>query len=86
MNRMQRINKLLVKNLSEFFIEIKDNSYLHSGHHNFNGLDQTHLLIFLKSKNITNVKRLEVHRKINNLLKDEFDNGLHSIEIKINSI
>ncbi len=84
MKRMQRINKLLVDNLEYFSIDIEDNSGLHSGHHNFTGYDQTHLLIKLKSKNLDKIDRLAIHRKINDLLKEEYKKGLHSIEIKIN--
>ena len=84
MKRMQRIIDLLEKNLENFKIEIYDNSNLHSGHHNFNGTGETHLLVSLKSKTNYKINRLQVHRKINNLIKDEYNLGLHSLEIKIN--
>ncbi len=83
MKRKQRINQILVKNLKEFNIEVKDNSYLHSGHNEFDGNDETHMLIILKKKNNEKIDRIAVHRKVNNLLKDEFLNGLHSLEINI---
>ena len=48
MNRKQRINELLKKNLKEFNIQIEDNSHLHAGHNEFNGKGETHIKILLK--------------------------------------
>ena len=84
MNRKQRINNLLKDNLKEFYIEIEDKSDLHKGHHNFNGKGETHLKIILIKKSKIKINRLDLHRKINYLLKEEFDSGLHSLEIRIN--
>ena len=84
MNRMQRIKNLLKDNLKEFSIEIEDKSELHKGHHNFNGKGETHLKIILIKKNMIKINRIDLHRKINDLLKEEFDSGLHSLEIRIN--
>tara|TARA_B100001057_G_scaffold491820_1_gene582892 strand:+ start:6822 stop:7076 length:255 start_codon:yes stop_codon:yes gene_type:complete len=84
MSRKQRINKILIKKYKEFLFEVIDNSHLHSGHNNFDGNNETHLKIILKTKNFKNINRLEVHRSINELLKNEFANGLHSLQIKIN--
>ena len=83
MKRKQRIINLLNKNLINFNFEINDNSHLHSGHNNFDGLGETHILIKLKSKTKNNINRLEIHRKINTILQEEFETGLHSLEIKI---
>ena len=84
MKRLQRIHELLNKNFEDFIFVIKDNSKLHAGHHNFSGFDETHIEILLKTKILKKINRLEVHKKINTLLAEEFKKGLHSIEIKIN--
>jgi Stress-induced morphogen (activity unknown) len=84
MNRKQRINKILSKKFDDFILEIIDNSNLHIGHHNFTGNDETHIKIILTKKNKSPTDRLNIHRIINNLLKEEFNQGLHSLEIKIN--
>ena len=84
MNRKQRINKLLLENFNDFSINIEDNSHLHTGHNNFDGSGETHLKILLISKKLQDIDRLNIHKKINELVKKEFDNGLHSLEIKIN--
>ena len=84
MNRKQRINKILSKNLNDFSLEIIDNSNLHNGHNNFTGNGETHIKIILKKINKTSTNRLNIHRLINSLLVEEFKTGLHSLEIKIN--
>jgi len=84
MNRKQRIDKLLSKKFNNFLLEIIDNSNLHIGHNNFDGKKETHIKVILTNKNNDSLNRLNIHRMINNLLEDEFKNGLHSLEIKIN--
>ena len=84
MNRKQRIGNLLSKKFNDFLLEIIDNSNLHIGHNDFTGNDETHIKIILTKKNKSSFNRLMIHRLINSLLEDEFNNDLHSLEIKIN--
>tara|TARA_B100000575_G_C22664203_1_gene405936 strand:- start:260 stop:514 length:255 start_codon:yes stop_codon:yes gene_type:complete len=84
MNRKHRIKNLLEDNFGEFSVEIVDNSHLHSGHNNFDGSNETHIMIKLLNQSSKNINRLDIHRKINKLLNNEFKMGLHSLEIKIN--
>ncbi len=84
MKRTKRIDGILQENLVGFIIDIVDSSYLHSGHNNFNGDGETHITVNLKSIDKIKINRLELHKQINSLLKNEFNNGLHSLEIKIN--
>ena len=84
MKRKQRIDKILSKKFNNFLLEIIDNSNLHKGHNNFTGNDETHMKIILTKINKVTTNRLNIHRNINHLLKDEFKSGLHSLEIKIN--
>ena len=83
MNRKKRINDILKKSLSDFRIFIEDNSHFHKGHNNFDGKEETHILIKLFSKKKIKYNRLEIHRLVNKILIKEFSNGLHSLEIKI---
>ena len=84
MNRKQRIDKLLSNKFDNYLLEVIDNSNLHIGHNNFDGKNETHIKIILTKKNNNSLNRLKIHRIINNLLENEFKNGLHSLEIKIN--
>jgi len=83
MNRKKRIYSILSKNFPNWLIEIKDISILHKGHNNFNGSGETHFSIILNVNKEKIVSKLEVHRKINQLLNQEFSSGLHALEIKI---
>ena len=84
MNRKQRINKIVSKKFNDFILEVVDNSNLHKGHNNFTGNGETHIKIILTKKNKIPINRLNIHRIVNDLLKEEFESGLHSLEIKIN--
>ncbi len=84
MNRKQRINDILKKKIDNYLLEIIDNSDLHKGHNGFSGSNETHIKIILTKKDKTPSNRLDIHRSINSLLEKEFQNGLHSLEIKIN--
>ena len=60
-----------------------DNSSEHAGHNNFNGMEMTHLKVEIESENFKGKKLIEIHRLINSLIKKEYENGLHAMEIKI---
>tara|TARA_B100001093_G_scaffold378289_1_gene363561 strand:- start:245 stop:499 length:255 start_codon:yes stop_codon:yes gene_type:complete len=83
MNRTKRIKEIIEKNFNDFSISVSDDSLAHKGHHNFDGKEETHIIIELKKKFNLDVKRLEIHKKINTLLSDEFKRGLHALQIKI---
>ena len=76
------LNSLQSYNLFSI-IEVIDNSKEHSGHNNFDGSQESHFIIYFKNKLRNSLSRLEIHKKINQLLKDEFNTGLHALEIKI---
>ena len=83
MNRTKRIKDLLEKNFDEFSILVIDDSLAHKGHNNFDGKEETHIIVLLKKKFNLNINRLEIHKKINTLLSEEFKIGLHALQIKI---
>jgi len=85
MNRKKRIEKILSKHLNTWDIEVKDISFQHQGHNNFTGNDETHFSLILKPSVNISYKRIEIHKKINDLLVQEFTSGLHALEIKIKS-
>jgi len=83
MNRTKRIQNILEKHFNETSIFVKDNSILHKGHNNFDGLEETHIFVQINKNSKFKLSRLETHRKINYLLIEEFESGMHSLEIKI---
>ncbi len=83
MNRTKRIKEIIEKNFNDFSVSVSDDSLVHKGHNNFDGKEETHIIIELKKKINLDLKRLEIHKKINTLLSDEFKRGLHALQIKI---
>ena len=83
MKRKKRIEAILSKNFFCWKAEVNDISILHKGHNNFDGSQETHFSIILNFNNQNKESKLKIHRKINELLKDEFNSGLHALEIKI---
>ena len=83
MKRTKRIQDIIEKNFNEFSILVTDDSLAHKGHNNFDGKEETHIIIELKKKFNLDIKRLEIHKKINTLLSEEFKLGLHALQIKI---
>ena len=60
-----------------------DPSRIHKGHNNFDGKGETHILLKLKPNSNIKYNRLEIHKLVNSLIKEEFLKGLHSLEIRI---
>ncbi len=83
MDRTKRIQDIIEKNFNDFGVLVTDDSLAHKGHNNFDGKEETHIIIELKKKHILNINRLEIHKKINSLLFEEFKVGLHALQIKI---
>ncbi len=79
----QRIEKTLQENLQPKFLEVKNNSHLHAGHLGDNGTGETHFAVIVEAQELKNLSRVNAQRRINQLLKSEFDLGLHALEIKI---
>ena len=83
MNRKQSIEHKL-RSLNPHFLEVDDVSAHHIGHSgNPNGEGQTHFEINISSHALKSYTKIEQHRVINNLLKEEFVNGLHALSITI---
>ena len=63
-------------------VEIIDNTHLHKHHKSFNK-SKTHLKIIIESESLKVLNRIDSHKKIISILKDEIKNNIHSLEIKI---
>ena len=78
----------LIKNIKTTLLEssfvekviIEDKTYLHIKHlsHDKNKL---HLKLTISSKELKKMSKLDATKKINNILKDEIKNYIHSIQI-----
>ena len=64
-------------------MEIIDNTNKHK-HHKFFSKEKLHLKIIIESASLRSMNRIDSHKKITSLLKDELKTKIHSLEIKIN--
>ena len=64
-------------------LEVINESHLHAGHKpEFDGAGETHMRIRIVSQSFAGLNRVARHRAVNDLLKDEFDAGLHALAIE----
>ena len=81
-NYLEEIKIKLKKNIKLEEIDVVDNSHLHSKHKFFNK-NKKHLKIIIKSSFLKNLNKIESHKKIMEILKDDLSEKIHALEIKI---
>tara|TARA_Y200000002_G_scaffold55067_1_gene40428 strand:+ start:1094 stop:1354 length:261 start_codon:yes stop_codon:yes gene_type:complete len=74
------IKKKITKQLMIDEILIEDKTYLHLKHKNFQK-NKFHIKIFIKSKELSNMSKINSTKKIYEILKLEIKNYIHSIQI-----
>ncbi len=80
----ERIIKKLSQNLTISNLQVINQSHLHKGHLGDDGSGETHFEIVVSAEEFIGKNKVQNHRTINDLLKDEFKkNGLHALSIKI---
>tara|TARA_B100001250_G_scaffold377319_1_gene366319 strand:+ start:726 stop:980 length:255 start_codon:yes stop_codon:yes gene_type:complete len=63
-------------------LELIDNSYLHTTHKSFDP-KKFHLKIIIKSDQLKKMNKIDAHKAIHSVLKEEMSNKIHALEIKI---
>lgn len=81
--RQKRIEEILKKSLNPYILEVIDFSEEHMGHSGAGDGGESHIRIRIGSPQLANIPLLEAHRRIHSLLKEEFQIGLHALEIEI---
>ena len=80
---IETIKEKIINNIEVNKIEIIDNSHIHRRHKSFNK-SNLHLKIIIESESLKSLSKLDSHRKIIRLIKNEIETEIHSLEIKIN--
>jgi len=80
---IETIREKIVNNIQINKIEIIDNTHVHKRHKSFNK-SKLHLKIIIESDFLKSFSKIDSHKRITNLLKDEIETKIHSLEIKIN--
>ena len=81
-NYFKDIEKKLKEKINFEKLEIIDNSQKHKGHKFFQE-EKFHLKIIIESKYLKSLNRIDAHRKVKQILKEEFKK-IHALELKIN--
>jgi BolA protein len=64
-------------------LEVVNESHLHAGHKpEFDGEGETHMRVRIVSAAFAGMGRVARHRAINDLVKAEFDAGLHALAVE----
>ena len=74
------IKKKISKQLVVDEILIEDKTYLHLKHKNFQK-NKFHIKLFIKSKELSNMSKINSTKKIYDIIKLEIKNYIHSIQI-----
>ena len=79
---INQIKKKIKKKIQLEEIEIIDNSSAHRNHKSFQK-GKLHLILEIKSNYLNNLKRLEAEKILMKIFKDEFNEKLHALEIRL---
>ncbi len=79
MVRKERLEQQLSKEYSPTYLSVEDES----GNHHVPLGAQTHFKIIIVSSRFNGLTRIARHRLVNELLKDEFEQGLHALSMHL---
>lgn len=87
----ETIEKKLRAAFSPQYLEVINESALHSGHQHddgsaFDGEGETHFRIKIASADLDALKRVEQHRAINHVLKAELSDNVHALAIEVKAL
>jgi len=76
------IKKKIYKEIKAENIILIDNSSFHKKHKSFDS-NKFHFKIIIESKELKKMNKVEAHKKIFTILKEEIKNKIHALEIEI---
>ena len=82
MNFFDTVKKKIKDKLSPEQITLIDNSSLHTKHKSFDP-NKLHIKILIKSQKLREMSKIEAHKEIYSILKEEMINKIHALEIEI---
>ena len=82
MGTIERIRNTVATALSPTRLEVVDESGLHAGHAGAIPGKTTHVRLVVEAEAFRGKSRIECHRAVNELLKDEIAAGLHALAIE----
>jgi len=81
-NHLDKIKEKIINKLNPDKILIVDKSYLHIRHKSFND-KKFYLKFIIKSEKLKKMNKIDSHKLIYSILKDEMKDKIHALEIEI---
>jgi BolA protein len=83
MSMKSSITEKLTAALAPERLDVLNESHLHAGHQpDFNGEGETHMRVRIVASAFAGMSRVARHRAINDLVKAEFEAGLHALAVE----
>jgi BolA protein len=82
MDFLNQIKKKINSKINPKKITLIDNSHLHTKHKSFD-INKFHLKVIIESEILKKMDKIEAHKEIYSILKDEMNNKIHALEIEI---
>ena len=82
MTYFEKIKNKVKKEINPESVVLIDNSHLHTKHKSFD-VNKFHLRIIIKSKKLKSMNKIEAHKEIFSILKEEMKEKIHALEIEI---
>ena len=82
MNFFEEVKEKINKKISPEKIILIDNSNFHTKHKSFD-VNKYHLKIIITSKKLKSMSKIDAHKEIFSILKDEMSDKIHALEIEI---
>jgi BolA protein len=81
-NLLTTLEEKIIKKINPEKIQLINNSHLHKTHKSFDS-NKVHLKLIIYSKKLREMNRMDAHKVIFSILKEEMKNKIHAIEIEI---
>ena len=82
MNFLNEVEKKIKDKINPENITLIDNSSLHTKHKSFDP-NKLHIKILIKSEKLRGMSKIEAHKEIYSILKEEMINKIHALEIEL---
>ena len=79
---LEEVKEKIRNKLNPEELSLIDNSFLHTKHKSFDP-KKFHIKLVIKSKELKKISKIEAHKIIFSILKDEMNNRIHALEIEI---
>ena len=82
MSFVDKVKEKINKKINPEDIILIDNSGLHTQHKSFDS-NKFYLKLIIKSQKLKSMNKIDAHKEIFSILKDEMNNKIHALEIEI---